>query len=87
MGGVAWEGGGVVSAERRMLTALEAANYCGFKSVNGFVSHIPVAPVKFGSSVRYDVRDLDEFLDKLSENRPRQGFAELAGNAGADRGR
>jgi hypothetical protein len=71
---------------RRMLTAQEAANYCGFKSVNGFQSHIRVSPVKFGTSVRYDLRDLDDYLDRLSENKSEVGFAELAGNESAHSG-
>ena len=41
--------------DRRMLTDHEAADYCGFKSVEGFKAHIPVAPRKFGTqAVRYD---------------------------------
>lgn len=59
---------------RRMLTAEEAADYCGFKSVDGFRAHIPVAPVRFGSQVvRYDVRDLDDYLDNLRNPGPRGG--------------
>jgi hypothetical protein len=52
---------------RRMLTKEEAADYCGFKSVNGFLGHIRVSPIKFGSNVRYDRVDLDAYLDGLRE--------------------
>jgi hypothetical protein len=45
-----------------------------------------VSPVKFGTSVRYDLRDLDDYLDRLSENKPDVGFAELAGNESAHSG-
>lgn len=73
--------------ERRMLTAEEAADYCGFKSVAGFRAHIPVAARHFGSqAVRYDRRDLDEYLDDLRNPSPKRGFAEAAGNAGPARG-
>jgi len=68
------------SPARRMLTREEAADYCGFKSPAGFEAHIAVRPIRFGQSVRYDVRDLDEYLDHLREAGPRKSFAELAGN-------
>jgi hypothetical protein len=71
---------------KRMLTKEEAATYCGFKSVGGFLAYIKVAPVNFGALVRYDIRDLDEYLDGLREITPKRGFAEAAGNAGAHRG-
>lgn len=73
---------------RRMLTAQEAADYCGFKSVNGFQSYVRISPVKFGSNVRYDRHDLDEYLDGFRQSAPSGGFAEMAGNEnGAGRGR
>jgi len=78
---------------RRMLTERQAAEYCGFESVQGFQAYIRVAGEKFGRNVlRYDVRDLDEALDKLRNARLHAGggksFAELAGNGdGADHGR
>lgn len=73
---------------KRMLDDEEAAEYCGFRSVNGFKAHIRVAPVNFGKLVRYDRLALDEYLDRLRTS-PQQGgggFAEMAGHAGADRG-
>ena len=39
---------------KRMLTTEEAAEYCGFKSVNGFKSYVAVSPVNFGANIRYD---------------------------------
>lgn len=45
---------------RLLLTTDEAADYCGV-SVNTFRAHVPVAPVKIGSSVRYDRRALDRW--------------------------
>ena len=69
-----------------MLTRQEAADYCGFASVDGFEAHIPVSPVKFGKLVRYDRVDLDAYLDGLSQFRPSAtAFEDLAG-APAHRG-
>lgn len=50
---------------RRMLTASEAADYCGL-SRKRFPSICQVAPVKMpGGDVRYDMRDLDTWVDDL----------------------
>jgi hypothetical protein len=67
-----------------MLTKEEAANYCGFKSINGFGSWTPVHPVKIGNKVLYDQKTLDEWLDQLGQSQPtkKRGFAERAGNEG-----
>jgi len=54
---------------RRLLTAEEAAGYCGV-SVGSLRSHIKVPPVKIGNSVRYDVRALDRWLDGQTETVP-----------------
>jgi hypothetical protein len=72
--------------EKRLLTSDEAASYCGFNSVNGFLAHIRVSPVKFGKVVRYDRTDLDAFLDTFRQSAPRRKISELAGNAGEGRG-
>jgi hypothetical protein len=74
--------------ERRMLTAQQAADYCGFESVEGFKAHIRVAPIKQPGWVRYDRLDLDEYLDSLRAPVPKhRSIAELAGNGdGARRG-
>jgi hypothetical protein len=72
--------------DKRMLTAEEAAEYCGFASVNGFRAHIAVRPVNFGKLVRYDRADLDAFLDRFRSSLPGGNILELAGNEGARRG-
>jgi hypothetical protein len=71
---------------RRMLTEQEAADYCGFSSVNGFKAHIRVRPVNFGKLVRYDRADLDAYLDRLRSSPGSGNILELAGNEGARRG-
>lgn len=45
---------------RLLLNRAEAADYCGV-SVNTFLAHVKVRPVKIGHSVRYDRRDLDRW--------------------------
>lgn len=72
---------------RRMLTTEEAADYCGFKSVDGFRAYIRIPPVKFGKNVRFDRAALDEYLDRLRTPAPSGRPSELVGNASADRGR
>ena len=68
---------------RRMLTKIEAANYCGFNSGEGFDAAVPVRPVKIGNKTLYDQKALDAWLDQLSNPLPkRKGFAERAGNEG-----
>jgi hypothetical protein len=69
---------------RRMLTKIEAANYCGFNSGEGFDAAVPVRPVKIGNKTLYDQKALDAWLDQLSNPLPkRKGFAERAGNEGS----
>jgi hypothetical protein len=73
------------SPTRRMLTKAEAANYCGFESGAGFSAAVPVAPVRIGSKLLYDQRQLDTWLDQLSNPVPRKrSFAERAGNDSPD---
>lgn len=57
---------------RRLLTTEEAASYCGV-SVPTLLSHIRVAPVKIGKTVRYDVHALDRWLDSRSQSEPVSG--------------
>ena len=57
---------------RRLLTADEAASYCGV-SAPTLRAHIRVQPVKIGNSVRYDVRELDRWLDSRRQSEPVSG--------------
>jgi hypothetical protein len=50
---------------KRMLTKTEAAALCG-RSVKRFEIECPVPPIRFpNGDERYDVHDLDEWLDSL----------------------
>jgi hypothetical protein len=50
---------------KRMLTKREAAEHCG-RSVKNFERECSVTPVKFANGdLRWDVRDLDAWLDSL----------------------
>jgi hypothetical protein len=50
---------------KRMLTKAEAAHHCG-RPVKRFEVECDIAPVKFSNGdKRYDVRDLDAWLDRL----------------------
>ncbi len=50
---------------KRMLTKKEAATHCG-RPLNRFEAECPIAPIKFANGdVRYDVVDLDAWLDNL----------------------
>lgn len=50
---------------KRMLTEAEAAHHCG-RPVRRFKVECPVAPIVFGNGDRrFDVRDLDGWLDGL----------------------
>lgn len=53
---------------KRMLTAAEAADYCGFGSADTFRRLARVAPVNYGRSVRYDRQRLDAWLDTLTQS-------------------
>lgn len=54
---------------RRLLTTEEAASYCGV-SAPTMKAHVRVKPVKIGNSVRYDVKELDRWLDNKSKSGP-----------------
>ncbi|MGC2409766.1 MAG: hypothetical protein WA441_07200 [Methyloceanibacter sp.] len=48
---------------KRMLTKAEAANHCG-RSIKRFEAECTAKPVQFSNGdLRYDVRDLDAWLD------------------------
>ncbi len=50
---------------KRMLRKREAAEHCG-RSPKRFEVECPVVPVRFpNGDLRYDVRDLDRWLDRL----------------------
>ena len=50
---------------KRMLTETEAARHCGL-SPKRFKLECPVQPIKYSNGdIRYDVRDLDAWLDSL----------------------
>lgn len=55
---------------RRMLTAREAAEYCGLP-LKKFTHYCRVSPVRMpGVDIRYDMRDLDEWLDGMKSGLP-----------------
>ena len=55
----------VVVIPKRMLTKTEAAAHCG-RSVKRFGIECPVRPIQFeNGDLRYDVHDLDAWLDSL----------------------
>ncbi|BCM19208.1 hypothetical protein MJ8_29810 [Mesorhizobium sp. J8] len=58
---------------KRMLSAAEAAEYCGGKSVEWLRTHVRVSPTRIGSLVRYDVRALDRWLDGRNQSEPATG--------------
>jgi hypothetical protein len=50
---------------KRMLTKREAAEHCG-RPLKMFEVECPVSPIKFANGdLRWDVRDLDSWLDTL----------------------
>jgi hypothetical protein len=50
---------------KRMLDEKEAARHCGLTQKQ-FKSNCPVRPVRYADgTIRYDVRDLDAWLDSL----------------------
>ena len=53
---------------KRMLTKREAAEHCG-RPLKSFERECPVAPVQFANGdLRWDVRDLDAWLDSLKSS-------------------
>jgi len=55
---------------KRLLTKSEAAHHCG-RSVRRFEVECPIAPVAFSNGDRrYDVRDLDRWIDGLKAGAP-----------------
>jgi hypothetical protein len=53
----------LIVVPKRILTKAEAAFHCG-RPVSRFVVECPVQPLRFANGdERYDIRDLDEWLD------------------------
>jgi hypothetical protein len=53
---------------KRMLSKREAAEHCG-RTLKRFEIECPVAPIRFpNGDLRYDVRDLDAWLDSIKNN-------------------
>lgn len=53
---------------KRMLEKREAAEHCG-RPLKRFELECPVSPVRFpNGDLRFDVKDLDQWLDQLKEN-------------------
>jgi hypothetical protein len=58
----------IVVVPKRMLTKIESASHCG-RSVRRFAIECPVQPIQFpNGDVRYDVHDLDKWLDGLKSD-------------------
>ncbi len=67
----------VVTIPKRMLTKAEAAEHCG-RPLKQFLAECPVSPVKFqNGDIRYDVRDLDEWLDALKVSNGHFGIDDI----------
>jgi hypothetical protein len=70
---------------KRMLDKREAAEHCG-RSLKRFAIECSVSPVKFiNGDLRYDVRDLDRWLDNL-KNTTQDSDDIIKRLAGDDRG-
>lgn len=55
----------LVVVQKRMLSKAEAAQHCG-RPAKRFEIEWPVRPVRFANGdLRYDLRDLDSWLDSL----------------------
>ena len=58
---------------RRLLTPMEAAAYCGAPSLAKWTAACHVRPLAIYSGrggIRYDVADLDKWIDSLKDPRP-----------------
>jgi hypothetical protein len=57
----------LIVTPKRMLSQTEAAHHCG-RPVRRFKIECPVTAVRFANGdLRYDVRDLDQWLDGLKD--------------------
>jgi hypothetical protein len=58
----------VTLISKRMLNRREAAEHCG-RSPKRFEAECPINPIRFpNGDFRYDVRDLDVWLDTIKNN-------------------
>ena len=55
---------------KRLLTIAEAAAYCGI-CVATFKAHLRISPVHIGKAQRYDVRDIDKWINSKSNTGPK----------------
>jgi hypothetical protein len=63
---------------KRMLSKSEAAHHCG-RSIRRFENECPVRPIRFpNGDERFDVRDLDAWLDSLKAGDDRDADAIVA---------
>jgi hypothetical protein len=62
----------------RLLYKKEAATYCKM-GIESFAANCPVEPIRVGPGIRglrYDVHDLDEWIDSLKSNSSGSGGSE-----------
>lgn len=74
---------------RRMLTAAEAAAYCGAPSIEKWRARCPVAGQRLypgNDGIRYDVTRLDRWLDEMAEGgaSSRDGIGAMIARLGVD---
>jgi len=64
---------------KRMLTKAEAASHCG-RPVKRFEIECPVQPIQFDNGdTRYDVHDLDKWLDMLKSGHEESDAESIVG--------
>jgi hypothetical protein len=72
----------VIMIPKRMLTKAEAASHCG-RPVKRFELECPVQPIRFGNGdLRYDVQDLDRWLDSLKAGHDHSGMESIVDRLG-----
>jgi excisionase family DNA binding protein len=56
-----------VKANRRLLTIKETAAYLGIsaRTIYNTLKEFPVRPLRLGRAVRFDLRDLDAYIEGL----------------------
>lgn len=67
---------------KRLLTKNEAAHHCGRSTVR-FAIECPVRPLRFGNGdVRWDVQDLDVWINSLKAGKPDRDADDIVGRLG-----